>query len=87
MTVQNWQAAWQQLIGPGSPYEVVTPGDGSVRYFRNAAPDLLTALNAGRVHGEREFHAARAPADYHDARCATAVPHGFAYRVPASKEP
>lgn len=55
MTVEHWKAAWQQLIGPGSPYEVVTPGDGNPRYFRNAAPDLLTALNAGRVHGEREF--------------------------------
>ena len=55
MTVEHWKAAWQQLIGPGSPYEVVTPGDGNPRYFRNAAPDLLTALNAGRAHGEREF--------------------------------
>ncbi|WPP46488.1 class I adenylate-forming enzyme family protein [Pseudomonas sp. AN-1] len=55
MTVENWQTAWRQLSGPGSPYEVVTPDDGSPRYFRNAQPDLLTALNAGRAHGEREF--------------------------------
>jgi acyl-CoA synthetase (AMP-forming)/AMP-acid ligase II len=55
MTVENWQTAWRQLSGPGSPYEVVTPDDGGPRYFRNAQPDLLTALNAGRAHGEREF--------------------------------
>ncbi len=55
MTVENWQTAWRQLSGPGSPYEVVAPDDGGPRYFRNAQPDLLTALNAGRAHGEREF--------------------------------
>lgn len=55
MTVENWQGAWRQLIAPGSPYEVVTDGDGGPRWFRNAQPDLWTALNAGRVHGEREF--------------------------------
>ncbi|WP_455231440.1 class I adenylate-forming enzyme family protein [Geopseudomonas aromaticivorans] len=55
MTVENWQAAWRQLSGPGSPYEVISDGDGGPRYFRNAQPDLLTALNAGRAHGEREF--------------------------------
>ncbi len=55
MTVQNWQAAWRQLSGPGSPYEVVSDGDSGPRYFRNAQPDVLTALNAGRAHGEREF--------------------------------
>lgn len=55
MTVENWKAAWAQLIAPGSPYEVVTPADGGPRAFRNAAPDLLSALDAGRAHGEREF--------------------------------
>lgn len=55
MTVENWQGAWRQLIAPGSPYEVVTDGEGGPRWFRNAQPDLWTALNAGRVHGEREF--------------------------------
>ena len=55
MIVENWQAAWRQLIAPGSPYEVVSDGDGGPRAFRNAQPDLLTALNAGRAHGEREF--------------------------------
>ena len=54
MSVENWQAAWRQLIGPGSPYEVVADDDGT-RRFRNAQPDLLTALEAGRSYGEREF--------------------------------
>lgn len=54
MSVENWQAAWRQLIGPGSPYEVVADDDGA-RRFRNAQPDLLTALEAGRSYGEREF--------------------------------
>lgn len=55
MTVENWQGAWRQLIAPGSPFEVVSgEGDGP-RAFRNAQPDLWTALNAGRMHGEREF--------------------------------
>lgn len=55
MSVENWQAAWRQLIAPGSPFEVVVPDDDGPRRFRNAQPDLLTALNAGRAHGEREF--------------------------------
>ncbi|CAD5377677.1 Acyl--CoA ligase [Pseudomonas sp. OF001] len=55
MSMENWQAAWRQLIAPGSPFEVVAPDDDGPRCFRNAQPDLLTALNAGRAHGEREF--------------------------------
>ncbi|MCQ4349047.1 acyl--CoA ligase [Pseudomonas stutzeri] len=55
MSVENWQAAWRQLIAPGSPFEVVAPDGDGPRCFRNAQPDLLTALNAGRAHGEREF--------------------------------
>ncbi|TFY95149.1 long-chain fatty acid--CoA ligase [Pseudomonas nabeulensis] len=55
MSLERWQAAWHQLIAAGSPFEVVTPEDGAPRYFRHAAHDLLQVLDAGRVHGEREF--------------------------------
>lgn len=55
MSVERWQTAWRQLIAPGSPFEVVTPDDGTPRFFRHAAQDLLQVLDAGRVHGDREF--------------------------------
>jgi acyl-CoA synthetase (AMP-forming)/AMP-acid ligase II len=55
MSIERWQTAWQQLIAPGAPFEVVTPDDGAPRYFRHAAHDLLQVLDAGRVHGDREF--------------------------------
>ncbi|WP_136476220.1 class I adenylate-forming enzyme family protein [Pseudomonas sp. DG56-2] len=55
MKLEQWRNAWQQLIGPGSPFEVVTPPDSSPRYFRHACANLLEAIDAGRVHGEREF--------------------------------
>ena len=55
MKLEQWRNAWQQLIGPGSPYEVLTSPDGCLRYFRHAPPNLLEAIDAGRVHGEREF--------------------------------
>jgi len=55
MKLEQWRNAWQQLIGPGSPYEVVTSPDDSLRYFRHAPRNLLDAIDAGRVHGEREF--------------------------------
>lgn len=55
MSIERWQTAWRQLIAPGSPFEVVTPDDGAPRYFRHAAQDLLQVLDAGRVHGDREF--------------------------------
>ncbi|MEG0858704.1 MAG: class I adenylate-forming enzyme family protein [Pseudomonas sp.] len=55
MTEQRWHSAWAQLIAPGSPFEVVTPADGSPRYFRHTAANLLQAIDAGRVHGDREF--------------------------------
>lgn len=55
MTEQRWHSAWAQLVAPGSPFEVETPVEGSPRYFRHTAPDLISALEAGRVHGDREF--------------------------------
>ncbi|WCM49651.1 acyl--CoA ligase [Pseudomonas sp. WJP1] len=55
MKLEQWRNAWQQLIGPGSPYEVVTSPNGNLRYFRHAPPNLLDAIDAGRVHGDREF--------------------------------
>ena len=55
MSIERWQTAWRQLIAPGAPFEVVTPDDGAPRYFRHAAHDLLQVLDAGRVHGDREF--------------------------------
>ena len=55
MSIERWQTAWRDLIAPGAPFEVVTPDDGGPRYFRHAARDLLQVLDAGRVHGDREF--------------------------------
>jgi acyl-CoA synthetase (AMP-forming)/AMP-acid ligase II len=55
MTEQRWHSAWAQLTAPGSPFEVATPVEGGPRYFRHTAPDLISALDAGRVHGDREF--------------------------------
>ena len=55
MKLEQWRNAWQQLTGPGSPFEVMTSSDSPERYFRHAAPNLLAAIDAGRVHGEREF--------------------------------
>ncbi|MNZ27256.1 Long-chain-fatty-acid--CoA ligase FadD13 [compost metagenome] len=55
MTEQRWHSAWAQLIAPGSPFEVVTPAGGGTRYFRQTAANLSQAIDAGRVHGDREF--------------------------------
>lgn len=55
MSIERWQTAWRDLIAPGAPFEMVTPDDGQPRYFRHAAHDLLQVLDAGRIHGEREF--------------------------------
>lgn len=55
MSIERWQTAWQQLIAPGSPFEVVSPAEGGARFFRHTAYNLVEAIDAGRVHGEREF--------------------------------
>ena len=55
MKLEQWQSAWQQLTGAGSPFEVVTqPGSGS-KHFRHTAAHVWAAIDSGRVHGEREF--------------------------------
>ena len=55
MSIEQWRQAWQQLTAPGSPFEVITPADGSPRYFRHAARNLVQVIDAGRVHGDKEF--------------------------------
>ena len=55
MNIERWQHAWQHLTAPGSPFEVITPADGGPRYFRHAARNLMQVIDAGRVHGDKEF--------------------------------
>ncbi|WP_449434900.1 class I adenylate-forming enzyme family protein [Pseudomonas putida] len=55
MKLEQWRNAWQQLIGPGSPYEVVTSPETNLRSFRHAPGNLLEAIEVGRAFGEREF--------------------------------
>ncbi|MES2869653.1 MAG: class I adenylate-forming enzyme family protein [Pseudomonadota bacterium] len=55
MKLEQWQSAWQQLIGAGSPYEVITPPGGGQKYFRHTAESVWAAIDSGRVHGDREF--------------------------------
>lgn len=52
--LQQWQQTWQQLIAPGTPFEVVETGSGT-RQFRNAPVHLVDAVQAGRVFAERPF--------------------------------
>ena len=54
MSIEQWRSAWQQLIAPGSPFEVVTPEQGP-RHFRQAPSNLLQAIEVGRQYGDREF--------------------------------
>lgn len=55
MSIEQWRSAWTQLIGEGAPFEVITPADGGPRQFRHAPATLQAVIDAGRVHGEREF--------------------------------
>lgn len=55
MSIERWREAWEQLIAPGAPFEVITPDDGGPRYFRHAARNLVQVIDAGRVHGDKEF--------------------------------
>lgn len=55
MKLEQWQSAWQQLIGAGSPFEVQTPGDGGPKFFRHTAASVWAAIDSGRIHGDREF--------------------------------
>jgi long-chain acyl-CoA synthetase len=52
--IQQWQGAWQQLIAPGAPFEVVASEEGT-RHFRNAPANLVEAVQAGRSFAERPF--------------------------------
>lgn len=52
--LQHWQQAWQRLIAPGAPFEVVESDDG-IRHFRNAPAHLVEAVQTGRVFSERPF--------------------------------
>ena len=55
MKLEQWQSAWQQLIGAGSPFEVQTPADGGPKYFRHTAASVWAAIDSGRIHADREF--------------------------------
>ena len=55
MKLEQWQGAWQQLIGPGSPFEVIKTPSGGQKYFRHSAANVWEIINSGRVHGDREF--------------------------------
>ena len=55
MKLEQWQSAWQQLIGAGSPFEVQTPADGGPKCFRHTAASVWAAIDSGRIHGDREF--------------------------------
>ncbi|MFH6568303.1 class I adenylate-forming enzyme family protein [Pseudomonas kulmbachensis] len=55
MKLEQWQSAWQQLIGVGSPFEVLTPSDGGAKYFRHSAASVWAVIDSGRVHADREF--------------------------------
>ena len=55
MKLEQWQSAWQQLTGAGSPFEVVTQAQGGAKRFRHTAPHVWAVIDSGRVHGEREF--------------------------------
>ncbi|MNM43900.1 Long-chain-fatty-acid--CoA ligase FadD13 [compost metagenome] len=55
MSIDRWRQAWEQLLAPGSPFEMMTPADGGPRYFRQAPRNLLQVIDAARVHGDKEF--------------------------------
>lgn len=52
--MDEWKAAWAQLISEQSPFAVVTANDG-MRTFRDAPPSLLEAIQSGRKHGDLPF--------------------------------
>ena len=55
MKLEQWQSAWQQLIGAGSPYEVQSAPESGAKFFRHSADTVWAAIDSGRVHGDREF--------------------------------
>ncbi|MEE1926185.1 class I adenylate-forming enzyme family protein [Pseudomonas sp. 148P] len=54
MNIEHWRNAWQQLIAPGAPFEVMETGQGT-RLFRHAPRTLQDVIESARVHGDREF--------------------------------
>lgn len=55
MSLSQWRTAWDQLLAAGAPFEMITPADGGPRQFRHAQRTLQEVIDAGRVHGDREF--------------------------------
>ena len=55
MKLEQWQSAWQQLIGAGSPYEVQSAPVSGAKSFRHSADNVWAAIDSGRAHGDREF--------------------------------
>ncbi|MDR0279467.1 MAG: acyl--CoA ligase [Paucimonas sp.] len=54
MSIEHWRNAWQQLIAPGAPFEVMETEQGT-RHFRHAPATLQDIIEAARIHGDREF--------------------------------
>ncbi|SDP23381.1 class I adenylate-forming enzyme family protein [Pseudomonas jinjuensis] len=52
--IANWLASWQQLLSEPSPFALHTDAHG-LRAFAKAPVNLVEALQAGRVHGDRPF--------------------------------
>lgn len=55
MSIEQWRNVWGQLLAEGAPFELVTPVAGGPRQFRHAPRTLHDVIDAGRVHGDREF--------------------------------
>ncbi|MHA6195158.1 class I adenylate-forming enzyme family protein [Pseudomonas wadenswilerensis] len=54
MSIEHWRNAWQQLIAPGAPFEVMETEQGT-RHFRHAPRTLQEVIESARIHGDREF--------------------------------
>lgn len=52
--IEDWKAAWGQLISEQSPFAVVTDDEG-IKTFASAPETLLEAIQAGRKHGDLPF--------------------------------
>lgn len=55
MSLSQWRSAWERLLAQGAPFELTASADGRTREFRQAPRTLQEVIDAGRVHGEREF--------------------------------
>ncbi|MCY1326811.1 Long-chain-fatty-acid--CoA ligase [compost metagenome] len=52
--IAQWLASWQQLLSEPSPFALHTDARG-LRSFARAPANLVEALQAGRVHGDKPF--------------------------------